>query len=75
MMLEYSFFIAPDLEGQAIEIHNISCDMVILPHPEVVKLMFSISNRVMRVKFGLQFGDECNPITHPMQVVIEIPGI
>ena len=62
---EGTISITPDLGCKAIEVNNVSRDVMVVLHLEVVKLVLSISNQIMRTEGGMEFHDEGSPAVHP----------
>ena len=50
VVLEGTVTVASDLQGQPVEVHDIPRDAVTILHLKVVKLMFCVSDRVMRTE-------------------------
>ena len=64
-----------DLQGESVEIYYVPCNMVSILHPEVLELMLSISDGVMRSKGTLELSDKVDPAVHPMSAVSWITGV
>ena len=62
---ECTIAIAVDLSGEAIELYDVLVDFLSFLHGQVVQLVLRVSNRIMRTKIGLQFGDELVVTVHP----------
>ena len=75
IVLEGAISITPDLGCKAIEVNNVSRDMMAVLHLEVVKLVLGISNQIVRTEGGVELCDEGYPAVHPAWVVIWVGGI
>ena len=69
-MPEGTISITLDLKHKAIEVNNVSHDVVVVLHLEVVKLVLSISDWIIRTEGGMELRDECYPAVHPAWAVI-----
>ena len=69
IVLEGTISVALDLGCKAIEVNNVSHDAMIVLHLEVVKLVLSIRNRMVRTKGGMELCNEGYPAVHPAWVV------
>ena len=67
VVLEGTFSITSDLQSNPIELHDILVDPLPVFHGEVVELVFSISDGVMRTKVGLELQDELLEVILPKQ--------
>ena len=55
MVPESTFFVASDLRGYTVELHNVLSNLLAIHHRQVVQLMFRISDGVVGTKIGLEF--------------------
>jgi len=67
--VERAISVVLDLEGKLVEIYYVLRNMVSILHPEMLKLMLSISNGVVRSKGALEFSDKVDPTVHPVWTV------
>ena len=72
---EGAISITLDLGHKAIEVNNVSCDTMAVLHLEVVKLVLSISDRIVRTEGGVELRDEGYPAVHPAWAVIWVGRI
>ena len=72
---EGAISITPDLGHKAIEVNNVSHDAMAVLHLEVVKLVLSISDQIMRTKGGVELCNEGYPAVHPVWAVIWVSRI
>ena len=72
---EGTISITLDLGHKAIEVNNVLRDTMVGLHLEVVKLVLSISDRIVRTKGGMEFHDEGYPAVHPAWVVVWVSRI
>ena len=72
---EGAISITPDLGHKAIEVNNVSRDMMVILHLEVVKLVFSISDQIVRTEGGMKLCNEGYPAIHPARAVIWVGRI
>ena len=72
---EGAISITPDLGHKAIEVNNVSCDAMAVLHLEVVKLVLSISDRIVRTEGGVELRDKGYPAVHPVWAVVWVGGI
>jgi hypothetical protein len=66
MMSESTFAITLDLGCKVIELHHVLVDVLAILHREMVKLVFSVTNRIMGSEIGLELEDEFPVIVHPV---------
>ena len=64
---EGTFSVTSDLQSNPIELHNVLVDPLPIFHGEVVELVFSISDGVMRTEVGLELQDELLEVVLPQQ--------
>ena len=57
-----------------VELHDVANNLLHVLHPQIVKLVFSVSDGVMQTKLELEFHDEFLPIVHPKGTIICIEG-
>ena len=74
-MVECTISIVLDLGCEAVEINNVPCDLMVVPHGEVLELVLCISNRVMGTKGFLEFSYKVNPAVHPAWLLSQSSGI
>ena len=74
-MPEGAISITPDLGCKVIEVNNVSRDAMAVLHLEVVKLVLSISDQIMRTEDGVELHNEGYPAVHPAWAVIWVGGI
>ena len=65
IVLEGTIFIALDLGRKVIEVNDVSHNAMVVLHLEVVKLVLSISDQIVRTKGGMELHDEGHPAVHP----------
>jgi len=58
-----------------VEIHDVPSNTVRVLHPEMLELVLSISNWVMRSKSTLEFRDKMDPAVHPTWTISRITGV
>ena len=73
--MECAISIVLDLGCEAVQVYNVLCHTVQVFHLEMLELMLSISNWVMRTKGTLEFCDKVDPAVHPMWMVSRITGV
>lgn len=64
-VLECIFSITSDLIGYAVELYHILVYMLLICHGQMMKLMLSITNRIVGVKICLEFQNELLKMVHP----------
>jgi len=62
---ESAITIAVDLASEAVKLDHILVDFLSFFHGQIIQLVFSISDRVVRAEVGFQFGDELGIVVHP----------
>ena len=62
--MECTISIFLDLGCKVVEIDDIPCDPMVIPHGEVLELVLCIGNGVMGTKGFLEFSYEVNPAVH-----------
>ena len=72
---EGTISITLDLGCKAIEVNNVSHDTMVVLHLEVVKLVLSISDRIVKTEGGMELHDEGYPAVHSVWVVVWVGGI
>jgi len=72
---ECAISVVLDLRGKLVEVYNIPRNAVSILHPEMLKLMFSISNGVVRSKGALELSDKMDPAVHPAWTVSRITRV
>ena len=72
---EHAISIVLDLGGEAVEVYYVPCNTVSILHPEMLELMLSISNGVVRSKGALELSNEMDPAVHPAWTVSWITGV
>jgi len=72
---ECAISVVLDLGGKSVEVYNIPCNTVSILHPEMLELMFSISDGVVRSKGALELSDEVDPTFHPAWTVSRITRV
>ena len=60
-VVECAISVVLDLGCEAVEINDVLCDLVVVPHGEVLELVLCISNGVMGTKGFLEFSYKVNP--------------
>ena len=63
-----------ELGCKAVEFHNVANDLLHVLHPQVVELVLSISDGVVRAELELEFCDEFAPIVHPEGTTVCVEG-
>ena len=74
-MAERAISVVLDLQGKSVEVYNIPCYAVSILHPEVLELILSISDGVVRSKGTLELSNEVDPTFHPAWTVSQITGV
>jgi len=74
-VVERAISVVLDLGGKSVEVYYIPRNTVSILHLEVLKLMLSISNGVVRSKGTLELSDEVDPVVHPVWTVSRITGV
>ena len=69
---EGTFSVTSDLQSNPIELHDILVDPLPVFHGEVVELVFSISDGVMRTEVGLELQDELLEVILPKRLESQI---
>ena len=72
---ECAVSIVLDLGSEAVEVYYVPRDAVSILHPEMLELMLSISDGVVRSKGALELSDEVDPAVHPAWTVSRIAGV
>ena len=72
---ERAISVVLDLGGESVEVYYVLCNTVRVFHPEMLELVLSISNWVVRTKGTLEFCYEVDPAVHPLWVVSRITGV
>jgi len=72
---EHAISVVLDLGGESVEVYYILRNAVSILHLEVLELMLSISDGVVRSKGTLELSDEVDPAVHPTWVVGRITGV
>jgi len=72
---ECAISIVLDLGGESVEVYYIPHNAVSILHPEVLELMLSISDGVVRSKGALELSDEMDPAVHPAWTVSQITRV
>ena len=75
IMLEGTISIALDLGSKAIEVNNVSCNVMVVLYLEVVKQVLGISDQIMRSEGGMEFCDKGYPAVHPAWAVIWVSRV
>ena len=63
-----------ELRHEAVELHDVANDSLRVLHPQVVELVLSVSDGVVRAELELEFCDEFAPIVHPEGTIVRIEG-
>ena len=69
-----SIAIALELRHKTVEFHQVANNLLCVLHLQVVELVLSISNGIMRAELKLEFCDKFAPIIHPERTIICIEG-
>ena len=72
VVLEDTFYIAPDLHCNPVELNHVLGDMLTIFHGQVVELMLHISNRVVWTKVHLEFQDKLLVVFHPEWMKVRV---
>jgi len=64
-----------DLRGKSVEVYYVLRNVVSILHLEMLELMLSISDGVVRTKGTLELSNEMDPTVHPAQAVSQITGV
>ena len=72
---EHAISVVLDLGGESVEVNYVPCNAVSILHPEMLELMLSISDGVVRSKGALEFSDEVDPTVHPVWMVSQIARV
>ena len=67
VVLEGTFSVTLDLRSNPIDLHDVLVDLLPVFHGEMVELVFSISDGVMRTEVGLELQNELLEIVLPKQ--------
>ena len=73
--VECAISVVLDLGGESVEVYYVLRNTVSILHPEMLELMLSISNGVVRSKGTLELSDEMDPAVHPTWTVSQITGV
>ena len=74
-VVERAISIVLDLGGESAEVYYVLHNVVSILHPEMLELMLSISNGVMRSKGTLELSNEMDPAVHPAWTVSRITRV
>jgi len=72
VMMQGAITVAPNLGCDTVEVNHVLIGTMVFLHVEVVKLMLSVGNRVVRTKGCLEFNDELFPVSHPDWTVVGV---
>jgi len=72
---ECAIYVVLDLGGESVEVYYVLHNTVSILHPEMLELMLSISDGVVRSKGTLELSNEVDPTVHPVWMVSWITGI
>jgi len=72
---EHAISVVLDLGGESVEVYYVPCNAVSILHLEMLELMLSISDGVVRSKGTLELSDEMDPAVHPMWTVSQITRV
>jgi len=73
--VERAISVVLDLGGKSVEVYYVPCNAVSILHPEMLELMLSISDGVVRSKGTLELSDKMDPAVHPAWMVSWITGV
>ena len=74
-MAERTISIVLDLGGKSVEVYYVLHNAVSILHLEMLELILSISDGVVRSKGTLELSDEMDPAVHPVWTVSWITGV
>jgi len=74
-VVEHAISVVLDLQGKPVEVNYVPCNTVSILHPEMLELMLSISDGVVRSKGTLELSNEVDPTVHPEWMVSQITGV
>jgi len=73
--VEHTISVVLDLGGESVEVYYVPHNVVSILHPEMLELMLSISDGIVRSKGTLELSDEMDPAVHPAWTVSRITGV
>ena len=72
---EHAVSVVLDLGGESVEVYYVPRNAVSILHPEMLELMLSISDGIVRSKGTLELSDEMDPAVHLAWTVSRITRV